>query len=209
MTSLALIASVRLYREGLVALFCDDPRFDIVAVAAARDEALDAVQRARPNVVLAARSAREGPSLVYELVAAVPETRVVILGIDDDDPDVLPLAEAGVAGYVTTDASGDEIVAVVESVSRGEMPCSPRLAAALLSRVRALAHERDSPGALAALTAREREIVQLVGRGLSNKEIAHALRIEVTTVKNHVHSILEKLNVSRRTDAAALVRRES
>lgn len=209
MTSLALIASVRLYREGLVALFRDDPRFDIVAVATALDEALDAVQRAQPNVVLAVRSAREGPSLVGELVAAAPETRVVILGIDDDDPDVLPLAEAGVAGYVTTDATGDEIVAVVESVSRGEMPCSPRLAAALLSRVRALAHERDSPDALAALTAREREIVQLLGRGLSNKEIAHALRIEVTTVKNHVHSILEKLNVSRRADAAALARRES
>lgn len=209
MTSLALIASVRLYREGLIALFRDDPRFDIVAVATALDEALDAVQRAQPNVVLAVRSAREGPSLVGELVAAAPETRVVILGIDDDDPDVLPLAEAGVAGYVTTDATGDEIVAVVESVSRGEMPCSPRLAAALLSRVRALAHERDSPDALAALTAREREIVQLLGRGLSNKEIAHALRIEVTTVKNHVHSILEKLNVSRRADAAALARRES
>ena len=96
---------------------------------------------------------------------------------------------------------------VVESVARGEMLCSPRLAATLLHRVATLAQERHSPGPLDSLTVRERQIVDLLGDGLSNKEIARGLQIEVTTVKNHVHHILEKLQVARRADAATFARR--
>jgi len=160
-------------------------------------------QEQRTPSALATLTSRE-----REIVASTPGTRVVTLGITDDDPEVLPLAEAGVAGYVTTEASADEIVLVVESVARGEMPCSPRLAATLLQRVATLAQEQRTPSALATLTSREREIVGLIGDGLSNKEIASGLCIEVATVKNHVHNILEKLNVTRRADAAALVRRQ-
>jgi two-component system, NarL family, nitrate/nitrite response regulator NarL len=88
------------------------------------------------------------------------------------------------------------------------MPCSPKLAATLLRRVAALAQEQRSPSALDSLTIRERQIVGLIGDGLSNKEIASGLKIEVATVKNHVHNILEKLNVTRRSEAAALVERK-
>src|SRR5439155_827652 len=104
------------------------------------------------------------------------------------------------------EASIDDLVTVIESVARGEAICSPRVAAGLLRRVAALAagHGGDLPRAQ--LTNREREIVRLIDNGLSNKEIARALGIEVATVKNHVHNILEKLQVHRRGEAAARVR---
>jgi len=89
------------------------------------------------------------------------------------------------------------------------MPCTPRLAAMLLGRVATLAQERRVPSALDELTAREREVVELLGEGLSNKEIASGLQIEVATVKNHVHNILDKLHVTRRAEAAALARRQA
>jgi two-component system, NarL family, nitrate/nitrite response regulator NarL len=205
MITLVLIAPVRLYREGLAALFVGRSGFE-VAAAVGREDGLAEVQARNPSVVLIALGQGAGAPLVREIVATAPGTRVVMLGISDDDPEVLPLAEAGVAGYATTEASGDEIVSIVESVSRGEMPCSPRLAATLLRRVATLAQEQRPSSALGSLTARERQIVELLGDGLSNKEIANGLQIEVATVKNHVHNILEKLNVTRRAEAAALAR---
>ena len=206
MITLVVIAPVRLYREGLAALFHGRNGFNVTATAIARDDGLEYVQRSRPNVVLVALGPGAGAPLVRAIVATAPESRVVMLGISDDDPEVLPLAEAGVAGYVTTEASGDEIVNVVESVARGEMPCSPRLAATLLQRVATLAQEQRPSSPLSSLTARERQIVDLLCDGRSNKEIASELHIEVATVKNHVHNILEKLNVTRRTEVAALAR---
>lgn len=208
MISLALIAPQRFYREGLAALFAERAGFDVVATAAGRDDALPLVQRHQPHVALVALGSGTGALLVRELRDAAPRTRVVMLGIADDDPEVLPLAEAGVSGYVTTEASGEEIAATVTSIARGEMPCSPRLAAALLDRVASLAAERRAPSQLASLTVRERQVVELLSDGLSNKEIARGLQIEVATVKNHVHSILEKLNVARRSDVAAVARRD-
>lgn len=208
MISLVVIAPIRLFREGLSDLFGERDGFDVVATAVSRDDGLARIRESRPDIVLIALGPGAGAPLVHEIVATTPGTRVVTLGIADDDPEVLPLAEAGVAGYVTTEASADEIVLVVESVARGEMPCSPRLAATLLQRVATLAQERRTPSELVTLTSREREIVELIGDGLSNKEIASELCIEVATVKNHVHNILEKLNVARRADAAALVRRQ-
>jgi two-component system, NarL family, nitrate/nitrite response regulator NarL len=204
--SLVVIAPIRLIREGLVAVFSGRDGFVVTAAAVDRDDGLRSIRETAPDIVLLAIAPGTGAPLVREIMASAPETSVVMLGVADDDPEVLLLAEAGTAGYVTTDASVDELIQVVEGVARGEMPCSPRLAAALMRRVAALAQERGMTPSLASLTAREREIVALIDDGLSNKEIARALNIELTTVKNHVHNILEKLNVKRRAEAAALVR---
>jgi DNA-binding NarL/FixJ family response regulator len=205
--SLVVIAPVRFYRDGLAALFAERDGFDVVATAVAHADGVARVRETEPDVALVALGPGAGLPLVRDLVDTVPGTRVVMLGIMDDDPEVLLLAEAGAAGYVTTDASSDEVVLVVESVARGELPCSPRIAAALLQHVATLAREQRAPLALDTLTFREREIVELINEGLSNKEIASGLSISVTTVKNHVHNILEKLNVSRRAEAAAVLRR--
>jgi DNA-binding NarL/FixJ family response regulator len=207
MTGLLIVARVRFYREGLATLFDDLPGVEVVATAADAAQALAAIAAHRPDVALVAVEGDAGPTLVRAITGARAETRVVALGIAEDHPDVMLLAEAGVAGYVTSDAAGDEVVAIVERVGRGEAACPPRIAAALLDRVAMLARERreQEPGRL---TGREREIVALIAHGLSNKQIAQSLTIEVTTVKNHVHNILEKLNVERRGEAAAAFRRE-
>jgi two-component system, NarL family, nitrate/nitrite response regulator NarL len=208
MTTVVVIAGVRFYREGLASLFEGVEGFTVAATAAAITEALPLIRDVKPDIALIATDPGVGPALVDAISACRPETRVVVVGIAADDPDVMPLAEAGVAGYVTNDASADEVLAVVRGVAQGEAPCSPRIAAALLQRVAALARERRDELKTSPLTARELEIVALIDRGLSNKQIAYDLSIEVATVKNHVHNILEKLNVARRGQAAAAIRRE-
>jgi DNA-binding NarL/FixJ family response regulator len=206
-TVLVVLARVRLYRDGLAELFASRADFTVAATAAVEADGLELIRELGPDIVLLALDPGTGASLVREIVASVPETRVVAIGIADDDPEVLPLAEAGVAGYVTTDASAEEVVGVVESVARGEALCSPRISATLLQRVATLSRGQRLHPDRDALTAREREIVELIDHGLSNKEIARRLQIEVATVKNHVHHILEKLHVARRGEAAALLRR--
>src|SRR6266571_3842650 len=141
--------------------------------------------------------------VVRVVLTRVPHARVVALGVIEDYDDVLGCAEAGVPGYVPREASIDDIVGVIESVHRGEAICSPRVAASLLA---ALAAGSVAGPLRAHLTDREREVVHLIDDGLSNKEIARELGIEVATVKNHVHNILEKVQVHRRGEAAAQVR---
>jgi DNA-binding NarL/FixJ family response regulator len=148
-----------------------------------------------------------GPNAVRTLVAATPEIKVVALGIPGVEPDVIAIAEAGASGYVARDGSMDDLVAVVESVARGECLLSPDIAAKLFRRVATLAREPRLEPMDGKLTARELDVLGLIDDGLSNKEIAKALSIELPTVKNHVHSVLEKLNVRRRTAAAARARR--
>ena len=114
-----------------------------------------------------------------------------------------------VSGYVSREDSLDDLVAVVESVGRGELLCSPRVAASLLRRVASRAGTRWDSAPTHHLTAREAQIGQLIQEGLSNKEIASRLGIEVTTAKNHVHNLLEKLQVHRRAEAVARLRRRA
>jgi len=157
--------------------------------------------------VLLDASRSDSVDTVRALAAAVPSARVVALAVVEAEADVIPLAEAGVAGYVTVDQSLSELTETIASVARGENPCSPLLAAILLRRVRALAGERPRAlGPEGVLTGREREILALLERGLTNKQIARELQIELTTVKHHVHNILEKLGVPTRGAAAARAR---
>jgi DNA-binding NarL/FixJ family response regulator len=207
MIRIVVVSRLRLYRDGLAGLFAEGPNV-VCAVASGAEDGLARIREHEPDLALVALDGDLGAQFVRDVAAASPATHVVVVGIDEDDPRVVPLAEAGVAGYVTIEASADEVVRAVESVARGETLCSPKLTATLLRRVASLAREQRPARALvSSLTAREQEIVALIDRGLSNKEIAHGLSIEVATVKNHVHNILEKLNVTRRAEAAALLRR--
>ena len=202
-----VVAEVRFYRDGLAQLLAHRQGCTVAATASGPEEALAAVRDHDPDVVLLALGDATGSALVQEIVEERPGSRVVALGVAEEEDDVLALAEAGVSGYVTTDGSADDVLAVVESVARGETLCSPRIAATLLRRVAALTHERRTRPDDERLTVRERQVLALIEQGLSNKEIARGLCIEVATVKNHVHNILEKLQVNRRGEAAALLRR--
>jgi two-component system nitrate/nitrite response regulator NarL len=207
-TRVLVVAGVRFYREGLAAALAADARFTVAGLASDVREAAASFEDLQPDVVLLDLPAADAPALVRALLDSAPSARLVALGVTEADDDLLPLAEAGVAGYVTRDSSVEDLLAAVESVAAGETICSPRVAASLLRRVRNLAREQGArvPDGVRALTSREREILALIVDGLSNKEIASRLRIELPTVKNHVHNILEKLQVRRRSEAAALAR---
>jgi DNA-binding NarL/FixJ family response regulator len=201
-----VIAAIRLYREGLAEVLDRTGRLRVAGSAASAAAALELVRDARPDAVLLDTSVPDGLDQTRALAAAAPATPIVALGLAEREHDVIAFAEAGACGYVTRDGSLADVVAAVESAALGEAICSPRVAASLLRRIRRHALERPAPAGEPRLTARELEIMGLIDRGLSNKEIAGELSITVATVKNHVHNILEKLGVRRRGEAAARLR---
>ena len=207
MTGVLVVSELRLLAEGLVRLLESKPGIRVIGVATRARERLRPFAREAPEIVLL-DSATEDPSVVRDVLDAVPGCKVVVVGVSEMEDDVIVWAEAGVAGYVSREASLDELTQAVLGAARGEVPISPKMAATLLRRVAALAAVHAPPAHDSRLTKRELEIVGLIDEGLSNKEIARRLCIELPTVKNHVHNILEKLQVNRRADAAALVKRQ-
>jgi DNA-binding NarL/FixJ family response regulator len=206
MVRVLIAAEIRLYREGLADMLRQEPGVEIVGTASGADEAVRTLRALSPDVVLVDLGSLDNAWVVRALAAAVPGTRVVALSVPNTEPDLLACAEAGLAGYVTRDGSIEDVVAAVEAAARGEVLCSPRMAATLFQRVATLALERSPAAIESRLTHRELQILDLIDQGMSNKEIARRLMIELSTVKNHVHNILEKLQVRRRTEAAARAR---
>lgn len=191
-----LVANVRLHRE-LLAAALDRAEGIEVAGSAHGDVACIAVGMSEADVVLVDGGSLSGPASVRSLVAAAPEARIVVVGVADDETGVVELVEAGIAGYALADQPLADVLAAVAAAAEGELQCSPRVSAALAERVAALAAAQQN-GNGNALTPREREIAALVTDGLSNKQIARRLSIELATVKNHVHNILRKLGVTGR-----------
>lgn len=201
-----IIAGIRLYCEGLAEILGRRACIEVVGVASDPVRGLWRDRDLQPDVVLVDTSMPQAITAVRAILATRSMARVIALGVSEEDQDVLVFAEAGVCGYVTRDATLEHLVAVIESVARGEVPCPPRLAAMLLRHIHVLAARRLAGPAGPRLTHRELEVVDLIDLGLSNKEIAHRLYIEVPTVKNHVHRILDKLQLAGRAEAAAWVR---
>jgi two-component system nitrate/nitrite response regulator NarL len=202
----AVIGRTRLYRESLQCALAREPGLEVVG--GARDVA-DGIVHARdasPDAVVIELGVGEGPDAVRRFAAAAPGVRIVALVVDEHSAETLMLAEAGVAGYVTRDDPLSELLHTLESAVRDELRCSPRMAGALLRRMQTLAKASEQPSLAGRLTPREREILQLIDAGLANKDIASRLHIELATVKNHVHHILEKLEASRRGEAVARLR---
>lgn len=202
-----IAADVRLYREGLAQVLSREPMLAVVGTVATYDEAMSAGRELRPDVILLDMQMARSPETVQEVGRVDPNVKVVAIGLTDAEGSVVSCAEIGVAGYVPRSGSLEDLVATVESVGRGEFLCSPLIAGTLLRRLSVLARERGVE-AEGRLTVREREILGLINRCLSNKEIARELGIEVATVKNHVHNLFEKLSVHRRSQAAAKFRGE-
>jgi DNA-binding NarL/FixJ family response regulator len=202
-----VIASVALYREGIVGALAARGRFDILGSAGTTDEIRDTITVRRPDVVVIDAAAPRSFDIVRYLRVEAPSIKIVAFGIDDCDSDILACAEAGIHGYVLRDGSMDDLVRAITSTIRGEIQCPPRVAASLFRRLAALAGSRDTlPRRWVGLTTREREVLTLLDAGLSNKQIASELRIGVSTVKNHVHRVLEKLHVDSRSAAVASLR---
>ncbi len=204
MTRVFVVARVRLYREGLADLLAR-AGIEVAGTGVDLDTCRATLSATQPDIVLVDVAGEDDVAAIRRLATALPGAAVVTFGLSGSSSSVLACAEAGARGYVTRDQSGEELVEALESVARDEALCSPEIAAALMKRVAALA--TSAPGDEDVhLTRREFEIASLVEKGLSNKEIAQRLVIEVATVKSHVHNILEKLKATRRADAAAWVR---
>ena len=203
-TRVALVVEIGLYRDAL-ARAMPHLGVDVVACVPTGAEAVPLLSSADPDIVLVDVTGSGGIAKLRELSEAAPETRLLAIGVRDRDPDVLACIEAGAVGYVLRDVSLEELAEAAGRAVRDEPLVSPHVIATLMRRVAALS-ANGGRRSVADLTTRELEVVELIERGLSNKEIAAQLSIAVTTVKNHVHSILEKLKVRRRGEAASLVR---
>ena len=201
-----VVTDVRLYQEGLAQVLRDREQMRVVGSAGYREDALARVRALAPDIVLLDVAMAGSLELVRAIMELAPGVKIVAFAVTDVDEDIFSCAEAGVAGYVPRGASIDDLVAAIQSTARGELLCSPRIAASLFRRLAALTAEHTSNHDAVHLTSREAMIVRLIDQGLSNKDIARRLCIEVATVKNHVHNILEKLHVSRRGEAAARMR---
>jgi two-component system nitrate/nitrite response regulator NarL len=208
----ALIAGrSRVHREALAVALTQARRVRVLGTAAHREELLKSLADTTPDIVLVDFAMPEAASIVAEIRRRTPSVKVVAITLGETEAEVIQLAEAGVAGYVLPDGSLDDLTIAVESAVRGELYCPPRVAFTLLRRVGAMALGRKNEGEeehspINALTQREVEILQLVDQGMSNKQIARQLGIEVATAKNHVHNILRKLHVHRRINASTWYR---
>jgi len=201
-----IAAYVRLYREALAEILARVDGIVVVGTAGNRPEILAQVGELEPDVVLLDPAVPGSMDAIRELVHPAPCIRVVVLASSENEREVIAFAEAGVSGFVTRDDSLIDLVAVIRCATQGDLLCSPRTAGTLLRRVTALAAE-PPPGAFEGqLTPRELEVVQLIDEGLSNKQIAFRLHVELPTVKHHVHHILEKIGVARRSEAVAHLR---
>lgn len=205
MIRIAIASDTRFYRDGIAEILRRQPDMTVVSEATHATELSD-VTRVESDVVLLDMALPDSLAIVRALMAAVPRLRVVALGVRDREREIIDCAEAGVAGYVTRDDGLGELLASIRGVVCDEVRCSARTAAALLRRVTELAAYRRTGGPPLGLTPRELEVVELMGLGLSNKQIAARLQIELPTVKSHVHNILEKFGVQRRGEAVVRAR---
>jgi DNA-binding NarL/FixJ family response regulator len=197
--SALVISEICFFREGIVAALDEAPEIGTVTEAARAPEPEGGVPA--PDVVVVDLATAQSLSVIAAVRRAVPDARIVALGADREDQ-ALACARASVRGFVTRDQSLDELVSTVVEVGRGSELCPPSVGVLLLRVMGGSAASNRIRGY--ALTDRELDVVKLLERGLSNKEIAAALVIEPATVKNHVHNVLRKLNVHRRGQVAAL-----
>jgi two-component system nitrate/nitrite response regulator NarL len=200
---LVIVAGVRLYREGLAVCLENCSTVRVTGIAGSMSEALELARSSDPDVVLLDVGMPDGLYILPLLNRHCERTRIIAFAIDKLDDSILACAACNVAGYLSVDSTVDQLVAMVERVMAGGTHCHPNLAAVLLSYLATVAESGQRKHWLDALTPRQKEIAVLIRAGLSNKQIAVQLVIEVSTVKNHVHAILEKLHVGNRIQASA------
>jgi len=191
-------------RQGLVALLARRPEFHVVAEAGTVNEAVAAARRFQPRLVVMDVRLPDGSGVeaCREIRAELPDTRVVMLTSYPDEDAVLSAIVAGASGYLLKQVRGRDLVAALEAVGRGESLLDPAVTGRVLERVRRIAMGAATDD-LAALTSQEQKILLLVAEGKTNKEIAAEVFLSDKTVKNYVSSILSKLNLERRAQAAA------
>jgi len=211
MIGVLLVNRSRLICSVMTAALEGEPDIQVVGSATSVDEAFNLARSGNCDVVLVRNNLPNDGALelTQALRGDVSSLRVLITGVAEQEEIILRYIEAGAAGYVLSNESLTELMENIRAVHRGEALVSPEIAGTLVSHIAKLTEVRPIPeyryrlDQVADLTPREQEVLDLIGEGLSNQEIADRLVIEVGTAKNHVHSILQKLDASDRHDAAA------
>ena len=205
--ALVLIDDNRLLLEGIAALIHTQPGFQVLAASADVYEALDKVRRARPDVVLLdfGLEDHDSLSLTATVRSEVPTARVIVMGLLPTLEDVADYVRAGASGFLMKDASFEDFVSTIRAVAAGGEVLPDALTPSLFTEIarHAAVGKRARILESVRLTNRERQVIDLLGEGLSNKEIATRLKIAVQTVKSHVHNVLEKLALRSRLEVAA------
>ena len=214
MIRILIISDIRLYSEGLSEILGQLEGINVIGVASDLDSAILSIEKSAPDVVLQDMTMESSCRTVQYIITSCPDVKIVALAVPEDENNIFACAKAGITGYIAREASLDELLRAVQIAVKGELYCPQKFAASLMSKIRmqtasatrALKEKRKRSDALfKTLTKREWQIAGLVADGFSNKQIARHLTIEVSTVKNHVHSILVKMGVDSRGQAAHLL----
>ncbi len=202
MIRILLVDNESLIRRGLKALLKLEANLEVVGEADNGEMAISQLEALPTDVVLmdVRMPVMDGVAATKEIVARFPQTKVLILTTFDDDEYVAQALKYGAAGYLLKDTPSEELAQAIQAVHKGYIQLGPGIGQKVMTQIPAAA-PKPSP-ALEQLTPREREILQAIAKGLSNKEIARNLYISEKTVKNHVTSILSQLNLRDRTKAA-------
>jgi two-component system nitrate/nitrite response regulator NarL len=198
-----LICRVRLFNEAIIGLLNRDPCIAAIGVTEVGDRVVADLEAARADVVLLDVATPGALAMGGKIVAARPQTRILGIGVDEAPVPVVACARAGLWGYVSCEASIEEVARAVHHIASGKMVCAEAMAERLYGHIRSEARADPQPAIESVLTFRQQQILRLIDQGLSNKEIARRLSLGTSTVKNHVHSILERLKVGRRVEAAS------
>ena len=209
MIRLLIVHQAHLICSLIASVLSEEADIHIVGYATNVAEALNQLERSSCNMILVAATLGDGGAL--ELTKAVaeerPSVKVLVIGLPESENMILQYVAAGASGYVLQDVPVEKLLDNVRAVYDDRAIISPSVAAALMNRITELAQisaqTQVDPEALEELTPREREVLDLIGQEATNQQIADQLFIEVGTVKNHVHSILKKLDVSSREEAAS------
>lgn len=202
-----------LFRKGLASLMALRPELEVVGEAGDGEEALAKARELKPDLVLMDINmpGRNGLEATRLIRADLPAVRVVMLTVSEQEEDLYEAIRAGAQGYLLKNLRPESLFEMIQDAMRGEAPISPGIAAKILAelgRSRERGREDVQPDESALLTQREREILNLVVDGASNKEIAQRLHITEGTVKNHLHHILEKLHLENRVQITAYALRK-
>ena len=193
------------YRRGMQIVVELEGTARVVGEASNGDEALAVCTRLRPDIVLmdVRMPGVGGIEACRRIRWAVPETRIIMLTMSDEEDDLFEAIKAGASGYLLKDVPGEEVLAAIGRVGEGQAIIPASMAATLLTEFARLSHDPEPlQRSLPPLTDREGGVLRLVARGQANREIAEALVISENTVKNHVRNILEKLHLHSRVEAA-------
>jgi two-component system NarL family response regulator len=207
MISLVLIDDNRLLREGIAALIGQQPGFRVLAAAADVDEAMAKIREVQPDVVLIDFGLVDHDSLTLTATvhAEVPRARIIVMGLLAIQEDFADYVRAGASGFIMKDASFDDFFLTIRRVASGAQVLPPALTTSLFAQIirNEVVKDKIKVRNDVRLTSREREVVDLLSEGLSNRQIAERLNIAIHTVKSHVHNVLEKLALHSRLEVVA------